>query len=55
MVQLNLEGDEVDWEVFAIDKRGIWESLDRGCAAVYGDALCDADRVLKPFMPEWLR
>jgi hypothetical protein len=55
IVQLNVEDDEVDWEVYAIDKRGIWESVEAGCAAVYGDALTDASRVLRPFMPEWLQ
>jgi hypothetical protein len=55
MVQLTVEDDEVDWELFAIDKRGIWESVDRGCAAVYSDALLEASMTLKPFMPEWLQ
>jgi len=55
IVQLTVEQDEVDWEVYAVGKRGIWESLDRGCAAVYGDAMLDASMTLKPFMPEWLR
>jgi hypothetical protein len=55
MVQLVVEDDEVDWEVYTIDKRGIWESIDRGVAAVYGDALTDASRILHPFMPEWLQ
>jgi hypothetical protein len=55
IVQLNVEDDEVDWEVYGVDKNGIWESLEAGTSAVYGDALSDASRVLKPFMPEWLR
>jgi hypothetical protein len=55
VVELNVEGDEVDWEVFAIPRSGVWESLDRGVAAVYGDALVDAGRVLRPLMPEVLQ
>lgn len=55
IVQFTVEDDEIDWEVYAIDKRGIWESLERGCSAVMGDAVHDSGRVLYPFMPEWLR
>jgi hypothetical protein len=55
MIQLVVEADEVDWEVFAIDKKNVWESLDHSTAAVLSDAVYDAGRILEPFMPEWLR
>jgi hypothetical protein len=55
MVQLNVERDEVDWEVFSVPKSGVWESLVRGSSAVLGDALVEADMVLRPFVPEELR
>jgi hypothetical protein len=55
MIQLVVEADEVDWEVFAIDKQNVWESLEHSTAAVLCDAVYDAGRVLEPFMPEWLQ
>jgi hypothetical protein len=55
MIQLVIESDEVDWEVFAIDKNNVWESIDNATAAVLGDAIFDAGLVLKPFVPEWLQ
>jgi hypothetical protein len=55
MVELTVEKDEVDWQVYGVDRNGIWELLHRGVSAVYGDALHEADQVLRPFMPEVLR
>jgi hypothetical protein len=54
MVELTLEGDEIDWTVFYVDKSNVWEAIDTGTSAVYGDALLDAGRVLADFMPDHL-
>jgi hypothetical protein len=54
MVELTIEGDEIDWAVFYVDKNNVWESIETGTSAVYGDALFDAGKVLHDFMPEHL-
>jgi hypothetical protein len=54
-VYLHLENDGVDWEVFGVDKGGLFESLHRGSSFVYSDALFEAGVILRPFMPEELQ
>ena len=54
VIQLTLEDDEVDWEVFVVHKNNERESIDRAASAGYDDAVFDAARALRPFMPEVL-